>query len=52
MVQYQVTVHGEVLQQLFILDDRLARLAEQVIYRILEPQATEQLRAKPYERGR
>lgn len=52
MAQYQVTVDGEVLQQLFIRDDRLARLAEQVLNRILEAQVTEQLQAKPYERGR
>lgn len=51
MAQYQVTVDGEVLQQLFLRDDGLARLAEQVLNQVLEAQATEQLRAKPYERS-
>ncbi|RDV79507.1 transposase, partial [Ammonifex thiophilus] len=38
MAHYQVTVDGEVLQQLFSRDDGLARLVEQ------------ELKAKPYER--
>jgi len=50
MAQYQVTVDDEVLQHLFIRDDGLARLVEQVLNQILEAQVTEQLKAKPYER--
>ncbi|NSW84649.1 MAG: IS256 family transposase [Syntrophothermus sp.] len=50
MAHYQVTVDGEVLQQLFSRDDGLARLVEQVLNQILEAQVTEQLKAKPYER--
>ncbi|RDV79760.1 transposase, partial [Ammonifex thiophilus] len=50
MAHYQVTVDGEVLQQLFSQDDGLARLVEQVLNQILEAQVTEQLKAKPYER--
>ncbi|MDR7433270.1 MAG: transposase [Armatimonadota bacterium] len=51
MAQYQVSVDGEVLQQLSVRDDGVARLAEHVLNQILEAQATEQLRAKPYERS-
>ncbi|NPV80208.1 MAG: Transposase [Candidatus Methanosuratincola subterraneus] len=50
MAQYQVTVDGEVLQQLFVRDDALARLVEQVVNQVLEAQVTEQLKAGPYER--
>ena len=51
MAQYQVTVDDEVLQQLFVWDHGLAWLVEQVINQVLEAQATEQLKAKPYERS-
>ncbi|MBE3578239.1 MAG: IS256 family transposase [Limnochordales bacterium] len=50
MAQYQVTIDGEILQQLFVRDDGLARLVEQVINQILEAQVTEQLKAERYER--
>ena len=50
MAHYQVNVDGEVLQQLFLRDDGLARLVEQVLNQILEAQVTEQLKAGPYER--
>lgn len=50
MAQYQVTIGGEILQHLFTRDDGLARLVEQVVNQILQAQATEQLKAKPYER--
>lgn len=49
MAHYQVTVDGEVLQQLFSRDDGLVRLVEQVLNQVLEAQVTEQLKAKPYE---
>jgi transposase-like protein len=50
MAHYQVTVDKDILQGLFVRDDGLARLMEQVVNQVLEAQAAEQLRAKPYER--
>ena len=50
MAQYQVTIDGEILQQLFVRDDGLARLVEQVVNQILEAQVAEQLKAERYER--
>ncbi|HHY35917.1 MAG TPA: hypothetical protein GX510_09885 [Firmicutes bacterium] len=50
MGQYQVTIDGEILQQLFVRDDGLARLVEQVVKQILEARVTEQLKSVPYER--
>lgn len=50
MAHYQVTVDCDLLQGLFIRDDGLARLVENIVNQILDAQATEQLRAKPYER--
>ncbi|HAF71199.1 MAG: Transposase mutator type [Acetothermia bacterium 64_32] len=50
MAQYQVTIDSEILQHLFVRDDGLARLVEQVVNQILEAQLTEQLKAAPYER--
>ena len=50
MAQYQVTIDDEILQHLFVRDDGLARLVEQVVNQVLEAQATEQLKAKWYER--
>jgi len=49
MAQDQVTIDGEVLQQLFVRDDSLARLVEQLVNQVLEAQVTEQLKAEPYE---
>jgi len=50
MAQYQLTIDGEILHQLFQRDEGLAKLVEQVLNQILEAQVTEQLQAAPYER--
>lgn len=50
MAHYQVTVDRDLLQGLFVRDDGLARLVEDIVNQVLDAQATEQLRAKPYER--
>lgn len=50
MAHYKVTVDRDLLQGLFVRDDGLGRLVEEVLNQILDAQATEQLRAKPYER--
>lgn len=50
MAHYQVTVDRDLLQGLFIRDDDLARLVEDIVNQVLDAQATEQLRAMPYER--
>lgn len=47
MAQYQVTVSDEVLQPLFSWDDGLARLAEQVLNRILESRLQSNSRPDP-----
>ena len=51
MAQYQVTLDGDVLHGLFQRDEGVARLLEQVLNQVLQAQATEQLRALPYERS-
>ncbi len=53
MAQYHVTIDSELLQHLFLSDARdssLSKLLESILNQILEAQATEQLRAAPYER--
>jgi putative transposase len=50
MTQYQVTVDGDVVQQVLQRDDGLARLVSVVLDQILEAQVTEQLQAGRYER--
>lgn len=50
MAHYQVTVDRDLLQGLFVRDDGLARLVEDIVNQILDAQAAEQLKAKPYER--
>ena len=50
MAQYQVIIDTDMLQHLFSKDEGLAKLAEQVLNQILKAQASEQLRAEPYER--
>lgn len=50
MTQFQITVDEEVLQGLFSGNEGLARLVEQVLNQVLSAQATEFLRAEPYER--
>lgn len=51
MAQYQVTLNGEVLHDLFQKDEGVARLLKQVLDQVLQAQATEQLQAAPYERS-
>jgi hypothetical protein len=53
MAQYHVTIDSELLQHLFLSDARdsgVSKLLESILNQILEAQATEQLRAAPYER--
>ena len=53
MAQYQITVDSQTLHQLFITkpkDSGVSALLESVLNQILEAEATEQLKAEPYER--
>lgn len=53
MAQYQISVDSKLLHQLFLgnsQDAGVANLLESVLNQVLEAQATEQLRAEPYER--
>jgi putative transposase len=50
MAQYQITVDGEVLHQLFLGDEGVRKLLESVLNQVLEAQVSEQLKAGPYER--
>ena len=50
IAHYQVTVDRDVLQGLFVRDDGLSRLVENIVNQVLDAQAVEQLKAKPYER--
>ena len=45
MAQYQITVDGEVLHQLFRGDEGMAKLLESVVNQVLHAQVTEQLKA-------
>ena len=51
MAQYQITVDGEVLHQLFRGDEGMAKLLESVVNQVLHVQVTEQLKAAPFERS-
>ena len=54
MAQYQITVDSELLHQLFLgnsQDEGVSALLESVLNQILQAEATEQLRAEPYERS-
>lgn len=51
MAQYQITVDDAAVQHLFVKDDGLAKLVEQVVNQVLEAQAAEQVGAAPYERS-
>jgi transposase-like protein len=51
VTQFQVTIDGALVQQLFRRDDGLAQLVQQVLNQVLEAQVTEQLQASPYERS-
>jgi len=50
MAQYNIIVDDEVLKGLFSGDKGLAQLLEQVLNQVLRAQASEQLKAEPYER--
>lgn len=50
MTRYQITVDAEVLQGLFSRNEGMARLVEQVLNQVLAAQASEFLRAEPYDR--
>ncbi len=53
MAQYQITLNSELLHQLFLgnsQDEGVSALLESVLNQILQAEATEQLRAEPYER--
>ena len=53
MTQYQITVNYELLQRLFLSNNKDAGTAvlllEPILNQILQAQATEQLKADPYE---
>ena len=51
MAQYQITVDDAAVQRLFVRDDGLAKMVEQVVNQVLEAQAAEQVGAAPYERS-
>ncbi len=50
MARYELTIDQELVHGLFRGDEGLARLLEEVLNQVLESQATEHLRAGPYER--
>lgn len=53
MAQYQITVNQELLHRLFLSNNKdsgISALLESVLNQILQAQATEQLKAEPYER--
>jgi len=50
MAQYQITVDGEILHQLFRGDEGVAKLLECVLNQVLEAQVGEHIKAEPYER--
>ncbi|EIV99169.1 LOW QUALITY PROTEIN: transposase [Thermoanaerobacter siderophilus SR4] len=53
MAQYNITIDSEILHYLFVQgtkDEKLAKLLESVLNQILAAQATEQVKAEPYER--
>src|SRR5690606_32901038 len=50
MAQYQITVDGEMLHQLFRGDEGVGKLLESVLNQVLEAQVTEHIKAAPFER--
>src|SRR5690606_25592536 len=50
MAQYQITVDGEMLHQLFRGDEGVGKLLECVLNQVLEAQVSEHVKAEPYER--
>jgi len=54
MAQYNIAVDSEILYYLFVKgrkDEKLAKLLESILNQILAAQATEQVKAEPYERS-
>lgn len=51
MAQYNITLSDEVLKDLFSGDKGMTGLLEQVLSHVLQAQASEQLKAEPYERS-
>lgn len=50
MAQYNITLDSGLLKDLFLSDNGASKLLEQVLNQVLDAQATEQLKAAPYER--
>jgi len=53
MAQYNITIDSEILHHLFLKgakDEGMAKLFESILNQILQAQATEQIKAEPYER--
>jgi len=53
MAQYNITIDSEILHHLLLKgakDEGMAKLLESVLNQILQAQATEQIKAEPYER--
>jgi len=50
MAQYQITVDGEMLHQLFQGDEGVGKLLESVLNQVLEAQVSEHVKAAPFER--
>lgn len=53
MAQYNITIDSEILHYIFLKgakDEGMAKLLESVLNQILQAQATEQIKAEPYER--
>jgi len=48
MAQYQITVDGEMLHQLFRGDEGVGKLLESVLNQVLEAQVTEHIKAAPF----
>ncbi len=51
VAQYKITIDTKDLQHLFDRDEGMAKLLEQVLNKVLEAEATQQLQAAPYERN-
>lgn len=51
MAQYNITLDSDLLKDLFLSDNGTAKLVEHVLNQVLDAQATEQLKAAPYERS-
>lgn len=50
MAQYQITVDGDMLHQLFRGDEGVGKLLEDVLNQVLYSQVSEHVKAEPFER--